>query len=133
MHFVAQDINVAEITKNTDSELSLTTYTISGVLNKNDIENIVKDFYAHQPTKLVLWDVTGCSQINISAVELDDISKLILKTKTDRPEGKTAFVINEDNMSLGILFENFSKMGHLPYEYRSFHTLGAALNWLRIE
>ena len=124
---------MAEVNKEIYSQLSLTTYTITGSLNKSDIEAVVKDFYAHEPTQFVLWDVTGCSQLELSAIDLENISKFILNTKIDRPKGKTAFVINENDLGMGILFENLARMEHLPYEYRSFNSQDEAMYWLGLK
>lgn len=124
---------MAEINKDVNSDSNLTTYSVTGSLHKNEVEDIVKDFYSQEPSQFVLWDVTSCSQIDLSAADLEQISKLISETRINRPKGKTAFVINENDLSLGILFENFAKMKNLPYEYRSFNSPDEALAWFGLQ
>jgi hypothetical protein len=121
---------MAEFLKDVDTQLELTTYTLNGVLDKETIENIIRDFYSQTPTQLVLWDVTGCPRLDVTASELGNISKLILKTRVNRPTGKTAFVINENDVGVGLLFENLARMENLPYEYRTFDNMPAARKWL---
>jgi hypothetical protein len=123
---------MAELKKEVNSQLDLTSYEITGTLIKSDIEHFVKDFYQHQPTQLVLLDASGCILRELSAKDLEDISKLILEIKAGRETGKTAFVISKTDLGMGVLFENLAKMERLPYNYRSFTSRDEALNWLGI-
>ena len=120
---------MADVRTEIDTSSSLTTITARGQLTADDILKAIDDFY-RSPTRLVLWDVNGCSLDNLTAIDLENASKAIAKTKIGRPEGKTAFVIEKDNFGLGVLFEGFAKMENLPYEYRSFISKEEALRWL---
>ncbi|MEJ2141276.1 MAG: hypothetical protein P8Y24_02780 [Gammaproteobacteria bacterium] len=120
---------MADVRTEIDTNRSLTTITARGQLTADDILKAINDFYK-KPTRLVLWDVNGCTLDDLSAIDLENASKAIARTKNGRPEGKTAFVIEKDNFGLGVLFEGFAKIENLPYEYRSFTSREEAMHWL---
>ena len=68
---------MAEITKDVNRDLSLTTFVVSGSLHKNEIEDVIKEFYSDHPSQFVMWDVSCCSQIDLSPADLEHISKFI--------------------------------------------------------
>lgn len=120
---------MADIQIGTDEQKDLTTFTVKGTLTADNILKAINDFYKN-PTRLVLWHANDTVLNEISPADLENATRLISEVKTGRPEGKTAFVIGKDDFSLGVLFEGFSKIEHLPYEYRSFTSEDEAMHWL---
>lgn len=120
---------MANIQTEVDKQNNLTTINVTGMLTADDIYNAISNFYKN-PTRLVLWDANDCQLNDLSPVDLEKATKLISRVKAEQPEGKTAFVIQKDNFGLGVLFEGFTKIEHLPREYRSFTSREEALRWL---
>lgn len=120
---------MAEVNIKRDPQKDLTSIIVTGQLTADDIASAINHFYEN-PTRLVLWEAENCQLDELSATDLEKASKLISKVKKDRPEGKTAFVIEKENFGLAVLFEGFTRMENLPYEYRSFTSHDEAISWL---
>ena len=120
---------MADIYTDINNEKDLTTITVTGELTPDDISNAIKNFY-NNPTRLVLWNANHCQLDNLSPTDLEEASKLISQIKPDHSEGKTAFVLESTDFGLGVLFETFTKIQHLPREYRSFTSEEEAKRWL---
>ena len=120
---------MADVDIRTDTQKDLTTISVKGTLIADDLVNAINNFYTN-PTRLVLWNANDCILGELSAIDLQNASRQIAKVKNGRPVGKTAFVIEQDNFGLGVLFEGFTKIEHLPYEYRTFTSEEEALRWL---
>ncbi len=120
---------MADINTEIDKQSDLTTITVNGSLTAEDINEAIRNFYNH-PTRLVLWLANHCQLDDLSPLELEEASKLISQVKTEHSEGKTAFVLGTNDFGLGVLFETFTRIEHLPREYRSFTSIDEAMRWL---
>lgn len=120
---------MADVQTEIDKNKDLTTITVAGLLTAEDITTTIRNFYKN-PTRLVLWYANDCELDALSATDLEEASKLISQMKPVKNEGKTAFVVGNDNFGLGVLFETFTKIEHLPREYRSFTSEEEAIRWL---
>ena len=120
---------MADIYTEVDKQKDLTTITVTGLLTADDITNAINNFYRN-PTRLVLWDANDSKLNELSVVDLEKATKMISQLKTHNSEGKTAFVVEGDGFSLGVLFEGLTKIENLPREYRSFTSHEEALRWL---
>lgn len=119
------------ITSHIDNAEDLTVFTASGTLTFDDAMFVVKAFYAGDPTKHVLWDLTETTEVELSSEEIEKIATYEPRIGGKRPLGKTAFVAEKDILfGLARMFETHSSLGQSPYLVMVFRSKDEAYKWL---
>jgi hypothetical protein len=117
-----------------DIQNDLSVFTVNGSLVADEIIERVEEFYTKHPTKLVLW-VMG--DVDLSAITNEGIERVIqtaAKYSHKRKEGKTAIVGPKDvEYGLGRVYEAYTGLENLPYEYGVFKDVKEAKKWLGVE
>jgi hypothetical protein len=82
-------------------------------------------------TDMSLWDFTQAGRVNISTAELKGLAGSLKQVAEDGRVRKAALVGSKTiNIGLGKLFAAFAQMAGLPYTYKVFRNLPAAMDWL---
>jgi hypothetical protein len=124
---------MARIVTTVDLEKDLTMYVVNGKVSADEIIEKVVEYYTKHPTKLVLWVMEDAFTEGISTEEIQEIILTAKKYSGSRKEGKTAIVgPKEIDYGLGRMYQTFSEIEGLPYEYRVFKELEEAKNWLGV-
>ena len=119
------------ITSQLEKSKNLTVFTVTGILDFNNIIPVVKDFYEADPTKHVLWDMTGTTVANFTSEEVRDIVHFKPRFEGRREPGNTAIVANKDLCyGLSKMFEIQSNLKELPYIVKVFRSRDDANDWL---
>jgi len=125
---------MATVEINNDRLNDLTVFTVHGDLCSDELIHHIKDFYAGNPTKLVLWDGTDGSQGNIATRELKKVFDEMIRYSVKRKNGKTAFVAGFDvDYGIGRMYEAYGECEHVPVAYRVFRSTEEALQWLGVK
>ena len=116
-----------------DSQGDLSVFTVNGELSADEIIERVEEYYTKHPTKLVLW-IMG--DVDLSAITREGIERIIQTAKKNagkRKEGKTAIVGSKDiEYGLARMYEAYTGLENLPYEYKIFKNVDEAKEWLGI-
>jgi len=116
-----------------DSQGDLSVFTVNGKLTADEIIERVEEYYTKHPTKLVLW-IMG--DVDLSAITREGIERIIQTAKKNtgkRKEGKTAIVGSKDiEYGLARMYEAYTGLENLPYEYKIFKNVDEAKEWLGI-
>jgi len=116
-----------------DSQGDLSVFTVNGELTADEIIERVEEYYTKHPTKLVLW-IMG--DVDLSAITREGIERIIQTAKKNtgkRKEGKTAIVGSKDiEYGLARMYEAYTGLENLPYEYKIFKNVDEAKEWLGI-
>ena len=124
---------MARIETTVDLEKNLTMYVVNGHLSADEIIEKVIVYYTEHPTKLVLWVMADAFTSGISTGEIEKIILTAKKYSGSRKEGKTAIVgPKEIDYGLGRMYQTFSELEGLPYEYMVFKELEEAKDWLGV-
>jgi len=124
---------MARIETTVDLEKDLTMYVVNGHLSADEIIEKVIVYYTEHPTKLVLWAMADAFTSGISTGEIEKIILTAKKYSGSRKEGKTAIVgPKEIDYGLGRMYQTFSELEGLPYEYMVFKELEEAKDWLGV-
>ena len=117
-----------------DREAGLTEFTVTGAVPPGVLLQAVRDFYAGEPTHLVLWDLR---EADLSALQSDDVRLVVEATEpaaATRPGGLTAMVFSQDaGYGLGRMFEILQGLRDPSLRRRSFRDLDEARRWLGLE
>ena len=110
----------------------LTIRKVIGNLTIDELMNDVKEFYAGQPTKLVLLDLSAGSIATLTAEELRSVARFIQDHANVQIGGKTAIVAPDDlNYGVARMYVAFSEFRSLPFPVHLFRKLSDALDCLR--
>ena len=116
-----------------DSQNDLSVFTVNGDLTADEVIERVEEYYTRHPTKLVLW-IMG--DVDLSAMTSEGIERIIQIAKKNtgkRKEGKTAIVGSKDiEYGLGRMYEAYTGLENLPYEYKIFKDANEAKEWLGV-
>jgi len=117
-----------------DESLSLTTNIARGQITYDNFMNWINDYYSGAITKYVLWDFTEADVSGITSKEYEKIAAFV-KIKSDqkggKKGGKSALVHSQDvGFGLGRMFEVFSRMEGIEFEFKSFRSINEAKKWL---
>ncbi len=114
-----------------DSDSSF--FTSSGRISFTEALEVIKRFYADNPTANVLWDFDQSSFEDISAESITELALFRERFRGQRTDGKTALVASRD-VQYGLLriFKSLSDSSDLPFEVRVFREMDKAREWLGI-
>jgi len=103
---------------------------VSGELTFDKAVEALKGFYPHTICH-VLWDLRGCSKIEISINQYKELLANASDLMKDRTSGKTAYVSPEDSIYETVMqIKALKESSEMPYEYNIFKEYEDALNWL---
>ena len=113
-----------------EEEKDLTVFKVTGALRFDEVMAAVQSFYADNPTKHVLWDLLGITDIQLTSEEVEQIASYQPRYDGEREPGKTAFVAQKDLLfGLSRMFELQSEGQHAPYPVMVFRSLDEAFRW----
>jgi len=119
------------ITSHVDRSKDLTTFKLTGVLSFDMAYPVIKAFYAGDPTRHVLWDLTETTDVQLTSEEVFDLVRFKPRYEGKRAPGKTAFVAQKDVLfGLSRMFEIQSSIQDAPYAIMVFRSLYEAYQWL---
>ena len=75
-----------------DQDKSLTVHEVSGKVTIEDIIEAMAAFYAHEPTRHLIWDFTQAEVIDLSSENLKKVLSLAIEMVDGKTEGKRAIV-----------------------------------------
>ena len=117
-----------------DDKKQLTLIRVQGKPTIEDYIKGVRDYYKKDTTLHLLWDFT---QGNVSGLSGDELRRAIRETRKvihSRGKGKTAFVFpTVHGFGLGRMLETFAELEEMPVEFRTYHSLKAAYDWLGVK
>jgi hypothetical protein len=114
-----------------DKIKDLSIFKATGVLSFDMAFPVVQTFYEGDPTRHVLWDLIGVTQIDFSSEEIATLVRFKPRYKGKRKLGKTAFVAQSDiHFGLARMFEIQSSIQDAPFPIMVFRSLSGAHQWL---
>jgi hypothetical protein len=119
------------INSSVDHQHDLTIFVAAGELTFEDQMAVLRQFYAGNPTKHVLWDFTRITGRRISAAQLRAIVQFIAEHATLRAGGKTALVGSSDvDFGLARMGSALSEARHVGWQMQAFRDLVEAREWI---
>ena len=116
-----------------DSQNDLSVFTVNGALIADEIIERVEEYYTRHPTKLVLWIMGEVDLTAITSAGIERIIQIAKKHTGKRQEGKTAIVGSKDiDYGLARMYEAYTGLENLPYEYKIFKDVDEAKEWLGV-
>ena len=116
-----------------DFDKKLTTNVAEGEFSCDELLDWVRNYYLGAVTELILWDFSKADISKITNEELRKIANEVKKVSNTRAGGKTALVFSQDiGFGLGRMYEAFSRISSMPFEYRTFRSISEAKDWLGI-
>ena len=119
------------VSKRFEAASDLTIFTVTGKVDREEIEKAIADFYAGTITKNVLWDLEKGNFELISNDDIQDLVNIPRSHQLTRKGGKTAIVADKD-LAYGMarIYEARSQLDTLPFDTKVFRTLEEAYQWL---
>lgn len=112
-----------------DHGADLTVMKATDRISREEIEQVIVDFYAHQPTRKVVWDLNAASISHFKASDLKKIVEVIGKRFTKRSGAQTAIVTNQDS-DFGMVRMGEAFAHDLPVDFMVFRSRELADRWL---
>lgn len=123
---------MANIKKEINRELDLTTYSVIGDFKVTTILESLDQFYMSYYTLNLAWDF---SEANTSHITRDDINSIIKHAKTHahlRKNGKTAFIVSDDlSFGLGRMYDIVAEISDHKIFHNVFRNIEEAIEWLQ--
>ena len=112
----------------------LTVKRFIGSLISDEIVSDMQAFYAVNPTKNVLWDLSKASFQQLSSEHIRQFAKIIELRAHLRYGGKTA-IYAPDDLQYGYcrMLLSFVEFRDLPIEMRLFRKLNEAIGWFGVD
>lgn len=118
-----------QTTRNPDQ--NLTEHVVTGAVSLDEMFEVLDEFYAREPTMLVLWDMSKAELAHVTQDMLRRLAHRSAELGSPRRGGRTAICAPEDlQYALGRMSEVFSEMERAPYRVRVFKSRPDALKWL---
>lgn len=126
--------STARITASHDRERDLTTVTVEGAVNADQVRNQIVGFLSGEPTRFVIWDYRQGSLSRLSAEDLRSIISAGAPFAYKRRGGRTAIVCaHELDYGLSRMYQIIAELHHIPFEIDVFRDMQSALKWLGID
>jgi len=117
-----------------DNQKDLTVFIAHGEIDIQVLKQNVLQYYTHQPTKNVIWDMTQGRLTITKSSELREVVSIAKQHSQNRKEGRTAIVSPDDTgFGLGRMYGSFAEIEGLPYEYGVFRDMQSAAKWIGID
>ena len=113
-------------------EHKLTIHTGQNTLIFDELMATLRDFYRHEPTVNVLWDVRETSLTHLTADQLRIIAHYAAQQASHRPQGKTAFLISHRLGDYGMarMLEILADVERIELSTQIFSDYDEAIHWL---
>ena len=117
-----------------DEQCSLTSFSVEGIISAEQLITTIQQFYAENPTSLVLWDFTATNIHHLQTAEIERIANTTRNISYSSRVLRAALVFSSDvDFGLGRMFEVLSHAGKLDQKIRSFHSRENAKKWLEAD
>ena len=127
-------MNTLEIKQSTDVEKDLTTFTVEGCVQVNDLIQGVENFYQGEYTLNVLVDLSLADLSGIEGPQVEQLSFTSRKYAHLRTGGKTAIVVSRTiDFGMSRMFEMHAETKNLPLRYHVFYDIKEAWGWLEMQ
>lgn len=119
------------ITTTRDRGQNLTEHVVTGPALEAEMYRTLEDFYAQEPTDLLLWDMSNAEVSHVTPDILRKFVQRAAKLGVSREGGRTAILAPEDlQFGLGRMTETFADIESTPYKVQVFRSRQDALKWL---
>lgn len=117
-----------------DDQKDLTVFIAHGEIDIQVLKQNVLQYYTHQPTKNVIWDMTDAKLLIRHSSELRDVVRIAKQYSPNRVKGRTAIVSPDDTgFGLGRMYGSYAEIEGLPYEYGVFRDIQGAKQWIDLD
>ena len=125
---------MGEISATYDMAKNLTHVKATGNMTADDFHRWMVTYYEGDITLLTLWDLTEADILELSTDDVKEIAQRTRKIASDaRQGGKSALVFNNTfHFGMGRMFEAYSELADMPFEFRAFQSFDDAREWLGI-
>lgn len=122
---------MAEIQTTIDREQDLTVQTVKGELTSRELLDALASYYAGEPTRNILWDLTEAKLERLTSSEVRALAQATVQYAHQRVGGKTALVLSSAfAYGMGRMFDQSRNVSGAPVDHMSFLDRAAALAWL---
>ncbi|MCP4162170.1 MAG: hypothetical protein GY760_19020 [Deltaproteobacteria bacterium] len=112
----------------------LTTNVVKGSISTEDLVNWISNYYSGEITNRILWDFSKADLSGIPTEDFRKIAKESSKKSALRTNGKSALLVCDDlDYGLGRMFQVFSEIANVRFEYKPFKDIKKAMEWLGSE
>ncbi|MEQ8954887.1 MAG: hypothetical protein RL120_12210 [Gammaproteobacteria bacterium] len=120
---------MAEVTVDVDRDAELTVIKVVGELNSGELKQVMLDYYAGGPTRLILMDF---SEGHWPKISMDGyIRESQNSEQYSRPGGRTALLFsNQSDFGIGRLLETYFGLTATMTELNCFMAEDDARKWL---
>ena len=96
-----------------------------------EILSVLQEFYTHNPTKFIIWDLNDASASQVKQEDIDRIADFVLRYSSTRAGGKTAIVALRDlEFGIGRVFDILGDIKEVEFEIKVFRKLSDAADWI---
>jgi hypothetical protein len=128
-----EGFTMGTIKTSTDMSLNLTINIAEGIILIDDLSAWVTEYYGGTVTEFVLWDFTEADLSKITTGEFIKLVELVKNKSNLREGGKTPLVFKKDSgFGLGRMFEVYSELEGMKFEFMSFRSMKKARKWLGV-
>lgn len=122
---------MAEIKLATDPVLDLTERKVLGVLNVDEVLEVLAEFYRGKTTKLVLWDLSNADISSLTSADFSRVAEAVARYAIQFGDVKTAAVVSS-NFAYGMtrMYQALRERGSNAGTFLSFRTRDEAFDWL---
>jgi len=114
-----------------DAENELTTLVATGPVLSGELGEALRQFYAGNPTRLLMWDMSNAQLSDVNADRLRTFIRQAAQMGARRSGGRTAVVAPQDLVfGYGRMSEAFMNAEDAPFDFRVFRTEADARAWL---
>ena len=114
-----------------DLEKDTTEHIATGDVVDSEMFEAQRDFYENGPTRIQLWDMTGCSVTAITIGGMRTFIERAARKGVVRKDGKTAVIVSSQlQFGLARMAEAFGEFSSLPFAFSVFKDRAEALAWL---
>ncbi len=120
------------IEKRQDHERQLTVFTCSGPVTLEDFKAALAEFYRQEPTRDLLWDLTGADLSTADIEQAEELAKFVKGIAHSREGGKNALITSlAFAYSLGKMYQLFADIAKQTSRTRVFQSRAEAEAWLQ--
>ena len=117
-----------------DLEADFTEHIATGELRDDEMFAAQKDFYENGPTRLQLWNMSGCVVTGVTIGGMRTFIESAARHGKVRQSGKTAVIVSSQlQYGLARMAEAFGEFANIPFAFRVFKDREDAVDWLNEE
>lgn len=105
-----------------------------GTIIFKELMSVLQEFYTHNPTKFVVWDLTEASAAQIRSTDIDQIINFVSQYSRLRIGGKTAIVAPRDlEFGIGRMIDISAEIKEFQFKIEVFRKHLDAANWFGMD